>query len=390
MKWFMTLLIVWANIFYNFGQGLNFLTSENAAIKKAKLENKFIFVDVTADWCQPCKLMLREIESDSQVVGFMNRNFINLQINEKVNKPFMKIHNIKGLPTILYMSKDGIVLNKYVGYRGINHLFENAQLMQNLIKNYNAIFSNENYGIETFDEDKFVENVSIILAQLPIENKNQIVTMLLEKGDAYTKAMLYNFESYIDYRVFDDYYKKVAKKGDLKLAEKLLIAHLNSDDAFQSNVEMRAKIKEISEQTEMEERKLMTYVMAYKEFYFNKVLNLSNQQNLYVNAKNLLQIYPETTDIELLYTALIEVVKGDTNPTFLSNLETNFAALASISQDYHHYDILSIIHYIQGNPDYTKDISKANEVAFAKNVKFLPSLRDMRQIIDEKRDVSKH
>ena len=386
MKWYITLIIVLTTSFYGFGQGLHFLTSESAALKKAKLENKLIFIDVTADWCQPCKMMLREIESDSQVVGFMNRNFVNLQINEKLNKSFMKFHNIKGLPTVMYMSKDEIVLNKSVGYKGLNHLFENARMMQNLIKNYNAITSDETLQPTIFDEDKFIENVSLTLAQMTTETKNQLLELLLKKGNPYTRALLYNFESLVDYKLFDDHYKKIAKKGDLKLTEKLLIAHLNTDEAFSSNVDMKNRMKELAVETGVEERKMMSYILAYKEFYHNVALEQTTEQNLLVNAKNLLQVYPETTDIELLYSAFISVVKGEDSPSFFNNLDTIFTSLTKSSKDYQYYDILSIIHYVQGNPNYSQDISKANELAFAKKIKFVPSLKELRTIIDENRD----
>lgn len=43
---------------------------------KAKTSNKFIFVDVTAVWCGPCKKMEMTTFKDSSVSAFFNENFI--------------------------------------------------------------------------------------------------------------------------------------------------------------------------------------------------------------------------------------------------------------------------------------------------------------------------
>ena len=44
--------------------------------KKAKDENKIIFVDIYATWCGPCKLLKRTTFTDKEVGDFFNANFI--------------------------------------------------------------------------------------------------------------------------------------------------------------------------------------------------------------------------------------------------------------------------------------------------------------------------
>ncbi|MBK9736030.1 MAG: thioredoxin family protein [Saprospiraceae bacterium] len=58
---------------------INFISSFSEAQKLAAQQDKLIFVDVMADWCGPCKVMIKDMESDAAIVDFFNTNFINLK-----------------------------------------------------------------------------------------------------------------------------------------------------------------------------------------------------------------------------------------------------------------------------------------------------------------------
>jgi len=47
---------------FNLFATVNFITSFDKAKRSAAEQKKFIFVDVMADWCGPCKVMLRVCE----------------------------------------------------------------------------------------------------------------------------------------------------------------------------------------------------------------------------------------------------------------------------------------------------------------------------------------
>lgn len=50
-------------------------------LKKAKEENKLIFIDAYTTWCGPCKMMARNVFTDAEVGTFFNQNFINVKLD---------------------------------------------------------------------------------------------------------------------------------------------------------------------------------------------------------------------------------------------------------------------------------------------------------------------
>lgn len=97
--------------------------------QKAKLENKFIFLDCFATWCGPCKLMDKEVYTNDTVASFFNDKFISVRVqmdktkndNEYVKKWYKDADSINrytdAYPTFLFVSKEGVIVYKGVGYK---------------------------------------------------------------------------------------------------------------------------------------------------------------------------------------------------------------------------------------------------------------------------------
>ena len=83
-------------------------------VDMAKSTNKFIFVDVYADYCPPCKLMDTQVFPNRDVAVFYNEHFINYKINisNNDNTYIEDFHNIQELPALLYFTPDGATLIK--------------------------------------------------------------------------------------------------------------------------------------------------------------------------------------------------------------------------------------------------------------------------------------
>jgi len=99
--------------------GIDFSQSEWQNIfVQAKAENKIVFVDAYTSWCGPCKKMSREVFTNSKVGEFYNANFINVKVDmERGNGPKLAAaFAVYAYPTYLFLSPDGELLHKGMGY----------------------------------------------------------------------------------------------------------------------------------------------------------------------------------------------------------------------------------------------------------------------------------
>ncbi|HEX3024883.1 MAG TPA: thioredoxin family protein [Chitinophagaceae bacterium] len=109
------------------GEGIHFyegLFSE--VLKKAKEENKLVFVDVSASWCGYCKKLKRNAFSDKQVGSYFNEHFINIDIDGEKGEgaAIAQQYNVQGYPTLFVIDKDGKVILYSSGYMGTHDLMK--------------------------------------------------------------------------------------------------------------------------------------------------------------------------------------------------------------------------------------------------------------------------
>src|SRR4030095_10280412 len=88
-------------------QGIEFEhTSWSEVIKKAKEQNKPIFVDVYTSWCGPCKVMANTIFIRPEIGDKYNNGFINVKIDAEKGEgvEIAKKYNVKSYPTYLFIN----------------------------------------------------------------------------------------------------------------------------------------------------------------------------------------------------------------------------------------------------------------------------------------------
>ena len=123
-------------VLFNVSEGL--MAQETSAIRfernlsmkeilaKAKKEKKFVFIDVMATWCAPCKKMDREVFSDAGVARVLNENFISVKVQADSTadddaatvrfredaKEIDRKYRITSYPTYIFLNPDGVVVDK--------------------------------------------------------------------------------------------------------------------------------------------------------------------------------------------------------------------------------------------------------------------------------------
>ncbi|RAV28941.1 thioredoxin family protein [Sinomicrobium soli] len=97
-------------------------------MKKARDENKPVFVDLYFTGCMPCAQMDKRVFPDEKVAALLNNDFITCKVNvfhdqeKALGEKLMKKYAITGFPTLLLLSPDQHVINIQGGFAGVDKL----------------------------------------------------------------------------------------------------------------------------------------------------------------------------------------------------------------------------------------------------------------------------
>ncbi|WP_052731081.1 thioredoxin family protein [Spirosoma radiotolerans] len=108
-----------------------FKGSWKEALAEAKRQNKPIFLDVFTSWCPPCKRMAKEAFPNAKVGAKFNVHFINYQLDAEKGEgiAIAKQYAVASYPTALYLTPDGGLIHRSVGYGGVNAMIDQADLV---------------------------------------------------------------------------------------------------------------------------------------------------------------------------------------------------------------------------------------------------------------------
>ncbi len=101
-------------------EGMVWYDNLEKGMELAKKENKFIIIDNYADWCVACKELEKFTFPKKEVQKILKKNFIAVKLdftekndkNEKIKKKL----GILGLPTIIFMNKEGKEIDRFSGF----------------------------------------------------------------------------------------------------------------------------------------------------------------------------------------------------------------------------------------------------------------------------------
>lgn len=141
------------------------MTLENA-MKKAKTNNKKIFVYFTTSWCSRCKLLDKEVFLNKTMSSNINQKFVCLKMDgdSKTGKKMMIEYGVQDLyPTTLILDHQAKEIDRIIGYHNQTEYYEevidyynNKNTLQNLLsKVKNEQKNGENYYLLVLKYEKY-------------------------------------------------------------------------------------------------------------------------------------------------------------------------------------------------------------------------------------------
>ncbi len=141
--------------------------SWDSVLRKARSENKFIFVDCYATWCAPCKYMDQNIYPLKKVGDTYNSKFIcvRMQMDQTLKddsaiKKFYAVakmieqnYTVNVYPTFLFLDENGLPVHKVSGSKSEDEFIQLALDTENPDKQYYSILKNFQPGkLDTAEE----------------------------------------------------------------------------------------------------------------------------------------------------------------------------------------------------------------------------------------------
>ena len=86
-------------------------------LEKAGQANKYLFVDVYATWCGPCKYMSGRVFTQEKVGDYFNKTFVNAKFDAERGEgmTIARKYRVEAYPTFLILNAEGKEVGRIVG-----------------------------------------------------------------------------------------------------------------------------------------------------------------------------------------------------------------------------------------------------------------------------------
>lgn len=151
----------------NVSKGIKFINtlSWSQIKQKARQENKFIFLDVFATWCKPCKQMEEKVYTVDSIGNFINEHFISVKVQIDTNKKdnenirqwyqvasqIEREYKVSVLPTYLFFAPSGKIINREQGTKSISDFLDLAKKTVDTTNNYYKWVSDYEEGKRSYN-----------------------------------------------------------------------------------------------------------------------------------------------------------------------------------------------------------------------------------------------
>ncbi|HKE01484.1 MAG TPA: thioredoxin domain-containing protein [Planctomycetota bacterium] len=102
------------------------LTIEEA-LKRAKAQNKVVFLDLYATWCGPCKMLDETTWKDAEVKRWLGEHAVAIKIDADKNRDVAERFELHAFPTLVFTWHTGAEIGRMVGYRDPQSFLEEAR-----------------------------------------------------------------------------------------------------------------------------------------------------------------------------------------------------------------------------------------------------------------------
>ncbi|HKK98972.1 MAG TPA: thioredoxin fold domain-containing protein [Desulfotignum sp.] len=93
-------------------------------LAQAKTQDKNVFLYFYAQWCTYCTKLKKTTFVDENVRAYLDKNFVSISVDTDQNQKLSQTWQVKGLPTMWFLTPDGSRISNLPGY------VDGSQLLQ--------------------------------------------------------------------------------------------------------------------------------------------------------------------------------------------------------------------------------------------------------------------
>ncbi|MCB0667791.1 MAG: thioredoxin family protein [Saprospiraceae bacterium] len=198
---------------------INFIDNDfDKALTKAKDQEKIIFIDAYTTWCGPCKMMDREVFTDSAIGDFYNENFVNLKLDMEKGKgeEVAKRYGVRSYPTFLFINSAGALIHQGLGYQSAERFKKIGETALDPNKQLPALEARYSEGDRSED---LMYNYTVALLEAGDSRAKEIGKQYLEMQDTWTTRRNMEIIGQLVSEYQDPYYNFIVEKRHLFIKE---------------------------------------------------------------------------------------------------------------------------------------------------------------------------
>jgi thioredoxin-like negative regulator of GroEL len=169
---------------------IDWVTDFDSAKSRCEESGKLMVIDFWADWCQPCKVMERELW-DNPDLQLYAQNFVAVKIDLTKDRNTAEEFDVQGIPMVVIAMADGSILWQQVGYRDKEVFVQALNAVPNDVSELYKYY----YDINALSKDsKCAYNIAVQFQRLAFKiTHDELRSELISRSaDHFKKSQKYN------------------------------------------------------------------------------------------------------------------------------------------------------------------------------------------------------